>query len=52
MPQSTLAHIIGSWLVCKLRRQQITHGTQHAARLARKQGMPLEMALLVFCGRR
>lgn len=51
MPQSTLALLAGSWLVCKLRRQQIMSGTFHAAKLARKQGMSLEMALAVFCGR-
>ncbi len=51
MSQSIISHLAGSWLVCKLRRQQIMSGTLHAARLARKQGMPIELALRVFCGR-
>ena len=52
MSQSTLATLVGSWLIAKLRRQQVTHGTRHAASLARKQGVPFELALAVFAGAR
>ena len=47
-----LAFVIGSWLVCKLRRQQRTHGTFAAALNAKKQGLPLNLALAALAGRR
>lgn len=49
--QTAIAVRLGAWLICKLRRQQATHGTRHAATLARKQGVPLELALLALTGR-
>ena len=51
MSQSSLAVIAGSWLVCKLRRQQAQSGTYRAARNAWRQGVPLEVALLALVGR-
>lgn len=41
----------GVWLVDKARRQAAELGTQAAARNLRKQGVPLELALLVLTGR-
>ena len=52
MTQQSIAIIMGSWLIAKLRRQQITHGTRHAAGLARKQGVPFELALAILAGAR
>lgn len=52
MPQSALALIAGSWLVCKLRRQQAQSGTYRAARNAWRQGIPIELALAALTGRR
>ena len=52
MNQSSLARIAGSWLVCKLRRQQLIVGTRQAANNARKQGLPFDIALAALTGRR
>ena len=52
MTQISLATLAGSWLIAKLRRQQVTHGTRHAASLARKQGVPFELALAILAGAR
>lgn len=38
----------GLWLVCKTRRQAAESGVQVAARNLRKQGVPLELALLIL----
>ena len=51
MPQSTLATIAGSWLICKLRRQQTQSGTYQAARNAWRQGVPIEITLAALVGR-
>jgi hypothetical protein len=40
----------GTWLVAKSRRQALHCGTQHAARLLRKQGCPLHLALRILGG--
>lgn len=41
----------GLWFVAKARRQALFQGTQAAARNLRKQGVPIELALLVLAGR-
>lgn len=42
---------VGAWLADKAQGQVATVGTQQAAKNLRKQGMPLELALLVLVGR-
>lgn len=42
----------GSWLLRKARAQAAEVGTQQAARNLRKQGLPLDLALLVLTGRK
>lgn len=41
----------GQWFVAKARRQADQHGVQAAARNLRKQGVPVELALLVLAGK-
>lgn len=47
MSKRTLDHI-GRWLASKARQQAIDVGVQQAARNLRKQGVPLELALLIL----
>jgi len=42
---------VGAWLADKAQQQATTAGIQQAARNLRKQGMPVELALLVLTGR-
>lgn len=49
--QRTLAIVAGSWIVNKLRRQQREVGTYQAARNAKKQGVPIEVAVAALAGR-
>ena len=41
----------GRWLVTKYRTQAAAFGVQQAARNMRKQGVPIELALLVLTRR-
>lgn len=51
MCQTSLTVIAGSWIINKLRRQQIASGTYQAARNAWRQGIPLAVALAALTGR-
>lgn len=44
--------LAGHWLVTKYRALAATVGVQQAARNMRKQGVPIEVALVVLTGRR
>lgn len=41
----------GLWLARKARRNAEEAGVQQAARNLRKQGVPIELALAILCGR-
>lgn len=41
-------NLAGLWLVSKLRQQKHVSGTYVAARNAREQGLPLELALSIL----
>jgi hypothetical protein len=44
-------YVVGWWLLAKARRQAAEAGTYQAAKNLRKQGAPLELALLILATR-
>jgi hypothetical protein len=46
-----MSSIIGTFVVAKYRHLAAKSGVQHAARLLRKQGYPIHMALAILAGR-
>lgn len=48
---SNIVAKIGFYFAQKYLRQQIESGTLRAAKNMRKQGIPLEVTLMILCGR-
>lgn len=42
---------VGAYFVAKWNQRAREKGTEHAARMMRKQGIPLDVALVVLVGR-